>query len=173
MIGKIVKGAVAGAAATWVMSAVSQFLYEREDPEAVEAEREARGGESAYATAAGRAGQLVGLRPDPEQRRNAGAALHWGLGVGGGVAYALFRPLLPGVGAGRGLSFGGAFFALVDEYALPALDVAPGFAAFPWETHARGLASHLAYGVTAEAVLQALGDPGRRRAREPDLLIQA
>lgn len=175
MMERLVKGALAGAAATWAMAKVSTFLMEREDEEAVRAEREARGGRSTYVRAAGRVGELTGRDLDEEDRRRLAEGLHWGLGIGAGIAYALLRPVLPGRGAGRGLSFGTAFFALIDEAAMPWLDLAPGPAAFPWQTHARGFGSHLAYGVTAEAVLQALGDAGRRSRRlsEPDLVIRA
>lgn len=45
---------------------------------------------------------------------------------------------------------------LVDEAATPALGLTPGPTAFPWQTHARGLAGHLAYGVATETALDVL-----------------
>lgn len=161
----ILRGALAGAAATWALERVSGILFERESPEAAEEEREARGGESAYATAVGKTAEAAGVSLTEERRERAGRALHWGLGVGSGIAYALARPRLPGTGAGRGVAFGAGFFTLLDELAIPLAGLTPGPTAFPWQAHARGLASHLAYGLTAEAVLQALGDGGRPRPR--------
>ena len=38
----------------------------------------------------------------------------------------------------------------------PVLGLTPGPMAFPWQAHARGLAGHLAYGVTSNAVLDAV-----------------
>lgn len=172
MTGRMLKGAVAGVAATWAMTRVTAAFVEQQDEDSVEAEREARAGESAYARAAGEVGRLVGADLGERQRREIGEGIRWGLGLGAGVGYALLRPWLPGRGAGRGLAFGAAFFGLVDELALPRLGLAPGFAAFPWQTHVRGLAGHAVFGIASEAVLQALGDPGRAvDDREPDLVL--
>ena len=63
---------------------------------------------------------------------------------------------LPAARGGRGLVFGTAFFALVDELLVPALRLTPGPRAFSWRVHARGAASHLAYGVAAESAARLL-----------------
>lgn len=158
----ILRGALAGAAATWAMTRVTTFLYERQPERATEREREARGGETAYVTAARKAGELVGRELSEEGRQKAGTALHWSLGLDAGITYAFLRPHLPGPRALRALGFGVAYFALMDEVAVPALRLTPGPGAFPWQTHARGLAGHLAFGLAAEAALQALGESDLR-----------
>jgi hypothetical protein len=45
---------------------------------------------------------------------------------------------------------------MVDELLNPVLGLTPGPLAFPWQTHARGLGGHLAFGLTTELVLEGL-----------------
>lgn len=151
-----VKGALAGAAATWAMGQATSFLYEREAKKSKEQEREARGGKAAYGVAAEKAAGAAGAELSDEQRKRAGSAIHWGLGIGAGAVYGALRERLPGADAGAGLGFGAAFWLLVDEMGNPALGLTPGPSAFPWQTHARGLAGHLVFGLAADAALRAL-----------------
>jgi Protein of unknown function (DUF1440) len=148
-------GAVAGAAATWVMGLATSFLYEREDDEAREREDNARDGRTAYGVAAQKAAGLVGRRLDEETREKAGSALHYGLGAGMGAAYAGLRHHVPAANAAGGTLFGTAVWLLMDEAAAPVFGLTPGPAAFPWQTHARGLAGHLVYGTVTEGLLSA------------------
>ena len=55
-----------------------------------------------------------------------------------------------------GLGFGTAFWALLDEGLVPALGLTPGPLAFPWQTHARGLAGHLTFGTVTDGTLRVL-----------------
>lgn len=152
----LVKGAIAGAVATWVMGQATTYLYENEPRQAREAEDEARGGKTAYGVAAERAAGLAGRKLTEDQRKQAGAAIHWALGAGAGAVYGALRHRVPGADAGGGLLFGTAFWAVVDEGANTALGLTPGPTAFPWQTHARGLAGHLVFGVAADAALRVL-----------------
>jgi hypothetical protein len=149
----IALGALAGAAATWVMGKATTYLYEHEDEAVRHREDEARGGRTAYVVAAGRAAAAVGRTLDEEQENKLGAAIHWGLGVGAGAFYGAMRGRIPGADWGQGTAFGTAFWLVVDETANPVLGLTPGPAAFPWQTHARGLAGHLVFGVVADTVL--------------------
>ncbi|HEV2130803.1 MAG TPA: hypothetical protein VGR27_06860 [Longimicrobiaceae bacterium] len=148
------KGALAGAAASWVMGQVTSYLYEHEAKEARRQEDEAREGKTAYGVAAEKAAGAVGQDLSEEQRKQVGSAIHWGLGAG--AAYGALRGRLPGADLGNGLLFGAAFWALIDEGANVALGLTPGPTEFPWQTHARGLAGHLVFGVAAETALRAL-----------------
>lgn len=148
-------GALAGAAATLAMDRATTVLYDYEDDEAKRREDAARGGDSAYAAAAKKLADALGVELTDEQTRTAGNALHWALGVGAGAAYGALRRRVPGLDAGQGAAFGTAFFLLVDEGATTALGLAPPPTAFPWQAHARGLAGHLVYGLVAETVLDA------------------
>lgn len=156
VLGDLVKGALAGAAATWAMGQTTTYLYERESEQAREAENEARGNKTAYGVAAEKGAAAAGVELSDEQRQRAGSALHWVLGAGAGALYGVLRDRVPGADAGAGLAFGTAFWLAVDEGGNYALGLTPGPTAFPWETHARGLAGHLVFGLSAHATLEAL-----------------
>ena len=149
-----VKGALAGAAATWVMGQATSYLYQHEEKSVQEEEKDARGGQTAYGTAAVKAADMVGQELSDEQRKQYGSAIHWALGAGAGAVYGMLRHRVPGADAGNGLLFGTAFRAVIDEGANTALGLTPGPTAFPWQTHARGLAGHLVFGVAADTALR-------------------
>jgi hypothetical protein len=152
-LGVLLDGVVAGAAATWLMGKVTEFLYQKEDPSAREREERVRQGKSSYGTAAEKAARLVGGSLSDEQRKRYGKRIHWALGAGAGAAYALLRDHVPVAAAAGGLLFGTAFFLLMDEGLVYALGLTPGPGEFPWQSHARGLAGHLAYGAATERAL--------------------
>ncbi len=155
-LGDLVKGALAGAAATWVMGQTTTYLYEHESRQARETEDEARGDKTAYGVAAEKTAGAIGVELSEDQRKQAGMAIHWVLGAGAGAAYGVLRDRIPRLDAGGGLLFGTAFWLIIDEGANYALRLTPGPTAFPWQTHARGLAGHLVFGVAAHAALNAL-----------------
>jgi hypothetical protein len=152
----LVKGAIAGAVATWVMGKVTTYLYDREDQTARHTEDEARGGKTAYEAAAEKSAALFGRSLDERQRERFGLAIHWALGIGTGAVYALLRRRFDRVGKLGGTGFGTAFWALVDEGLVSRLGLTPSPRRFPWQTHARGLAGHLTFGTVTDATLRAL-----------------
>jgi hypothetical protein len=152
----LIKGAVAGAVATWVMGKVTSTMYAREDRGASRREDEAHEGKTAYGVAAEKAAQAVGADLTDEQREKLGSAVHWALGIGAGAAYAVLRRRFGGVGRAAGFGFGTAFWAAVDEGLVPALGLTKAPRAFPWQTHARGLAGHLSFGAVADGTLRVL-----------------
>lgn len=156
LMADLVKGAVAGAVATYVMSQATTAIYEREPREAREREEEARGGQSAYASAADLIAGGAGVELSDEARARGASAIHWALGIAAGVKYAVLRRYWPGIRAGYGLAYGAVFFLMMDELMVPALGLTPGPTAFPWQTHARGLAGHLAFGAMNDGTLRAL-----------------
>ena len=149
----IAMGAVAGAAATWAMGKVTTLLYEQENQAAREREDRARGGKTAYGVAAERAAGLAGIELTDDERKAAGSNIHWALGVGAGAVYGALRGRVPGIDAAAGLLFGTGFWLAADEAAVPLLGLTPGPTHFPWQTHARGLAGHLAFGLVTDLVL--------------------
>jgi hypothetical protein len=152
----LVKGALAGAAATWLMTQVTAWMYEHESDDAKRRENQARGDRTAYESAAEQAAGLAGVRLSGEQRSHAGTAIHWATGIAAGALYAVLRKRWPASAIAKGLPFGAGFFLLVDELLNPVLGLTPGPQAFPWQTHARGLGGHLAFGATTELVLEGL-----------------
>jgi hypothetical protein len=153
----LAKGAIAGAAGVWLMDRVGWALYRREEPAALRREQEARAGglDVAHAAANKLAGAL-GRPLAPAQPHPAGLAVHYALGAVPGALYAVLRRRARGLTAGRGLLYGLGLFLVNDELLAPALGLASGPTAYPWQAHARGLVSHLALGAATEAALEAL-----------------
>jgi hypothetical protein len=152
----LLKGALAGAAATWAMGRVTTYLYEREDRSARIHEDTARAGRTAYEVAAEKVARLVGRELPRDRRGQVGSAMHWALGIGAGAAYGVLRNRVRAADRANGLVFGPTFWGLVDEGANTLLRLTPGATAFPWQTHARGLAGHLVFGAAADSTLRVL-----------------
>lgn len=152
----LAKGALAGAVATWVMTQVTTLFYEYEDDTARRREDKARHGRTAYEVAAEKAVRLTGRTLPERSRRRAGAAVHWGIGVSAGAAYAVLRRRAAALGIGGGLLFGSGFWLVMDEVAVYLFGLTPGPTAFPWQTHARGLVGHLTFGSVIDATLDVL-----------------
>lgn len=156
----LIDGAIAGALATWVLGQVTNYLYAHENKAAREREDQARNGQTAYAVAAEKAAELAGTTLSDDQRKAYGERIHWALGMSAGAVYGALRSRAEHDGLAHGLAFGTAFFLLMDETVTPALGLTPGPTAFPWQTHARGLAGHLAFGVVANTALDLLEPAG-------------
>lgn len=152
----ILKGAIAGAAATYLMNRATTWLYEHEAEPARERENAARGGQTAYVNMAQSLARTAGVSLDDDARTSAGTAIHWATGIAAGMKYALLRRYWPDVTSGFGLAYGAAFFLMVDELMNPLFGFTPGPAAFPWQTHARGLGGHLVFGASTDAALRVL-----------------
>jgi hypothetical protein len=152
----LIKGAIAGAVATWALGQVTTWLYKRERPDARAQEERARGGVSAYERAAEKAASQMDLALSDTTRERAGSAIHWATGITAGALYAVARRRWQPVGMTGGLPFGAGFFLAMDELMNPVLGLTPGPGAFPWQAHARGLAGHLAFGATTEFMLKGL-----------------
>lgn len=156
MLADVIDGVFAGAIATWALDKVTTVLYETESAAAREREDVARNGKTAYGVAAEKAAGAVGVVLSEKERDRYGMAIHWALGLGAGVAYSALRQRSASASRAGGLLFGTAFWLAIDETVTPALGLTKGPAAFPWQTHARGLAGHLAFGAVAEATLSAI-----------------
>jgi uncharacterized membrane protein YagU involved in acid resistance len=91
-----------------------------------------------------------------EKERIAGPIVHYAVGTTAGAVYGLAAEYEPDVTIFAGIPFGAAFCMVVDEGALPLLELAKGPTAYPISTHAYALASHLVFGLTAEVVRRAV-----------------
>jgi hypothetical protein len=156
----LLKGAVAGAVATFVMGKVTTYMYEHEDRDARREEDEARGDRSAYEVAAERVASAAGTALDRRRRAQAASAMHWALGIGAGATYAVLRRRFRRLGSAAGTAFGTGFWAFMDEGLVPALGLTPGATSFPWQTHARGLVGHLTFGTVTDCTLRLLNRIG-------------
>jgi hypothetical protein len=153
---ELLKGAIAGAVATWIMDRVTTRMYEHENETARGMEDRVRHGRTAYEAAAEKAARLLGRQLAPEERRRLGTAIHWALGITAGAVYGAFGRRIPAFRRAGGGAFGTTFWAAIDEGLVSLLGLTPPPNAFPWETHARGLAGHLTYGIVADRTLRVL-----------------
>jgi hypothetical protein len=152
------RGALAGAAATWLMDLVTTGLYEAQPAEVTRAEAAGRpNGKGAVTNMVDRFEAETGVIVPPARRSAVESAVHYGLGVVPGAIYGVVRRWLPFARLGRGLAFGLALFAVNDEYLNTKLGFAGPFDAYPPEAHLRGVAGHAVLGVATETGIQLLG----------------
>jgi len=153
----LTRGAVAGAAGTWVMDMVTTGIVSEQSKASAEAEAAARpNGQSSIENLVDRLESRLRIEVPPDRRPAVTQALHYGLGIVPGAAYAVLRKRLPVAGALNGLIYGALLFALNDEWANTALGLSGPPAAYPADSHLRGLVGHLALGVTTDAALAVL-----------------
>lgn len=154
MLEDMLKGAVAGAIGVWAMDKAGSFLYRQEEQDVLARERQARvdGKDPAHALV-DKVAEKTGADIDTSQPNKAGVSVHYALGIVPGAIYAVLRSRFPWVGAGDGVVYGLVLFLLQDEAAAPALGIAAGPKKYPWQTHARGLVSHIVLGIVTDTVL--------------------
>ena len=158
MIRDALRGAVAGAAATWLMDHVTTGIFEAQPREVTAREQAAQpNGKSSVANLVDRVEATTGLRIPAARRPFLENATHYALGVLPGAFYGVIRRYLPFATVGRGLGFGLALFAVNDEYANTKLGLAGPPSAYPPETHFRGLTGHAVLGMATETGIQLLG----------------
>jgi uncharacterized membrane protein YagU involved in acid resistance len=164
-----VRGGLAGFGATWLMDVVTTGLYAGQAEATTEREEAARpNGKSAVENLVDRIEARSGRTFTDAQRSAVTQAIHFGLGVGPGAAYAVLRRRMPLVGASRGLLYGALLWAVNDEYLNTALGLAGPFGGYPLETHWRGLVGHIVLGMATDSGIDVLGGerPARRLALE-------
>jgi hypothetical protein len=156
VVADVLKGALAGGIATWVMGKVTSYMWEHGDPEARQRSVEVTQGQYVPDRAAQKAAALLRLGLDKHEEQKLAHTMHWGLGLTAGATYALLRRAVPQAAHAQGLLFGLGFWALVDEAATVLFGLAKPPQAYPWQDHVRGLVGHLAYGVVADSTLDLL-----------------
>jgi uncharacterized membrane protein YagU involved in acid resistance len=153
-----VRGGLAGFAATWLMDLVTTGLYEGQSPETTEHEMAARPhGKGAVENLVDRVEAASGRTFSDAQRSALTQAIHYGLGLGPGVLYAVLRRRMPFLGAGRGLVYGLVLWAVNDEYLNTALGLAGPASGYPLETHWRGLVGHVVLGMATDSAIDITG----------------
>lgn len=157
-----VAGALAGLAASWVMSAAYRPIMRAGSAETIRREKEAQAGHPpATIRAAEAAARVIGTElPDRRTRALGGWVVHYGYGVVWGAAFALAaRSLGRKPRLATGVAFGALLWLVSDELLVPLF----GFSRAPWRypasSHVKGLASHLVYGVATEAAWRAARAP--------------
>ncbi|HVM30050.1 MAG TPA: hypothetical protein VM305_04690 [Candidatus Limnocylindrales bacterium] len=158
MLTDALRGAVAGAVATWVMDQVTTAMLKSQPDEATRREEEARpNGKSAIANLVDRVESVTGFEADGKTRPRVESAVHYGLGIVPGALYGLLRRRVPLLGAGGGLVFGALLWALNDEWLNSQLGLSGPLDAYPAVTHWRGFVGHAVLGAMTESTIELLG----------------
>lgn len=170
MGGALLKGSVAGVAASVALDQLDWYMWNNLDPETREKTRSVRPERlDPGHVIARKVARAMGtdIEPKgPDNQHPAGVAVHLALGMGPALAYAAMRDRTPALAAGGGTLFGLGLFLVHDE----GLNTITGTGAkpqdYPWQAHARGLIAHLVYGLVLEGTMRMIdGPPGRRRRR--------
>lgn len=167
-------GAVAGAAAVWVMDRVDWFNYESESPETRARTKQVRpGGSDPAHVAAWKIAHAAGRELEPAEPNAAGTSIHYAIGVAPGALYSVLVERYPVIGTGHGTVFGLGLFLAQDEMINSLTGIAGRPDRYPWQDHARGLVSHLVYGFVMDTGVRALKSvtrsPGRYYSPEGEL----
>lgn len=166
----VAKGLIAGVAGVWALDRVTWFMWNREDPEALEREKLARpGGMDPAHVIAHKIAHGLGTELTPAQPHPAGIAVHYMLGVVPGAIYGAMRKEQSKPQIGRGLGIGLGLFLLQDELGNSLLGTSGSPRQYPWQAHARGLVGHLVYGAALEGALALLDrvKPSAKREQIP------
>ena len=164
IVSKATMGAAAGAVGVWALDRADWRMWKHEDEEARLQTNAVRPyGEPPAHVLVSKAEAVLGLEPTPQQHEVAGDAVHYGIGIAPAAAYAVLRHHLPGRGPLRGAFFGLGLFLIQDELINAATGVGAKPREYPWQAHARGLVSHLVYGVVTEVVLNMMDRSVRAR----------
>jgi uncharacterized membrane protein YagU involved in acid resistance len=158
MILAAIRGAAAGAAATWVMDLVTTGYLSEQPEEARQQEEAAQpNGQSSVANLLDRIEGRTGLTIAASDRGMASQVMHYGLGIVPAAVYGVIRERVPLVGSARGLLFGMLVFALMDEYLNTQLGLSGPPEAYPAEAHLRGAIGHAVYGLATDTAIELLG----------------
>ena len=158
MLISALRGAIAGAAAVWLMDLVTTTLLDHQGPDVTEREEAARPNEQpALVNLVDGLEEQTGVALSDDQRESLVTIFHYALGVVPGAMYGVLRSWLPLVGTGNGVLYGVAVWAVNDEYLNTRLGLAGQFAAYPLETHFRGFIGHVVLGITTDTGISLLG----------------
>lgn len=160
-------GALAGAAAVWVMDRVDNFNFRHEDDAARRRTQAVRpDGQPPAQVMVKQTAERTGHSLSRERIDRIGQGAHYMIGVAPAMLYAALGSKFPAITRGRGAAFGLGMFLLQDELMNPLLGWSAKPAAYPWQAHARGLIGHLVYGMTADAVVRTMQKRVQRRNHE-------
>lgn len=162
---RIVGGAVGGLAASFAMnqfqrawSAVQQRLRANGENDA--GHRSEQSDEetepATVKTAQAISKKFWGHELTDGEKKLAGPAVHYAFGTANGMLYGMLSTYLPKVRLGRGTLFGIGLWTVADELAVPALGLSMPPTQYPISTQVYGLASHIVYGLTTDAISRAI-----------------
>jgi len=91
-----------------------------------------------------------------DEKNTAGTALHYAYGISMGAVYGVAAEILPETTIGAGSVYASLIWMGADEGVVPLLGLSKSADEYPLSIHACAFASHLVYGLTAEAVRRAV-----------------
>ena len=175
--GEVWKGLVAGVAsgivASWTMNQFqavwgelmagvvrphgAQSLQQGSPDHGVGRELQERGSDESDDNAAVRMGTAIAelvfdKKLTKEEKEVAGAVAHYAMGAVSGGIYGAAAEVNRAATAGVGIPFGVAVWLVADEGIVPAAGLSKGPTEYPLSIHLYSLASHVVFGVSAEAV---------------------
>lgn len=158
-------GLAAGLIATRVVGIVQKVLYDAMPDRVKRQETAASPALDPSQMAAKKLAALFGVDLRGKALENGGWAVHYATGLGWTPVYMMLRRWGGLHPAGAALVCGSAMALVLDEGVVPALKLSRGPRAYPWQTHARGLVNHIAFGVVVAAAVEMLWQPARRVRR--------
>jgi uncharacterized membrane protein YagU involved in acid resistance len=148
-------GVAAGLVATRVTDRAQRALYRLTPPSEKAREPDFPQGSSAM-VAAQKTVELLDVEPDEDGLKALKSAIHYGLGLGWGALYGLLRRYSQMTPIGAGTVTGASLSLIIDEALSPALGITAPSRCYPVSSHARGLLTHLIYGLVLAAVAEGL-----------------
>jgi uncharacterized membrane protein YagU involved in acid resistance len=170
----LLSGLAAGLFGTWVMTryqvnsqkAIQKLQSKSQADPAEETQEPENPAKNPTVAVADRIAQkVVGQAVPADKKEIAGNLVHYGFGTLMGGLYGVLHELWPLAGTARGLAYGAAVWAAVDEIMLPATGLAKWAPEYPAYVHANALGAHLVYAVTVDSARR-LVDPLLDRAFE-------
>ena len=151
----MIAGAVGGLAASWVMNqfqAVITNLQQSQSDQGESKPQSSSGEDATVKTASAISENVAGHHLTEDEKKAAGALVHYAFGTAMGALYGVAAELNSKSATGWGIPFGTAVWLGADEVAVPALGLSGAPADAPISTHASALAAHVVYGLTTETV---------------------
>lgn len=142
-----------GYLATKLMEKASSLFYELAPKKIKEIENQVRPG-SPPQIAAQKAAALFGKTLSAEEAEKAGTVVHIGLGMCMAPLYAVIKNTTHMSPLTVGLITGVTISCIVDEGITPKLGFSAPNRDYPWQTHLRGVAAHLVYGLAIACVYE-------------------
>jgi uncharacterized membrane protein YagU involved in acid resistance len=132
-------------------------LAQHESEEAIERDQQQQAEQAAQQEGstekvARRMAEAVGKELPPQQKKQAGQAVHYAFGILMGAVYGVVAELIPEVTTGGGTAYGTLLFLAADEVAVPAFQLAPPPNETPASDHLQYWAAHVVYGGSLELV---------------------
>ncbi|CAA9519127.1 MAG: hypothetical protein AVDCRST_MAG91-2092 [uncultured Sphingomonadaceae bacterium] len=161
----VLMGAAAGAVGVWALDRIDWFMWNREPQETRDRTVAARpGGEPPAQALVSKVEGATGRHLDDDRHELVSDVVHYAIGIGPAIGYALLRDKLPGRGLARGAAYGAALFVAQDELLNTVTGLGGKPTDYPWTAHARGIVAHTVYGVATELTLNLFEAAAQRLA---------